>query len=119
MQQYKGLCQVIAIYAINNFSVYRILKIYSEVSFNSYRYHTTNNFGRLIEEEGSEITFLINTLIFSTIGMHIGPSGFLKADVLEVMFNIDKTIPKELIIVEKICAKLVVSRCINLDWSDY
>lgn len=115
MQQYKGLCQVIAIHVINNFTLHRILNVYNGVSFNSYKYHTTNNFGRLIEEEGSEITSIINTLIFSTISMHIGLIGFLEADVLEVMFNIDKRIPEGLVIVEKICAKLVFGRYIDLD----
>lgn len=89
------------------------------VSSNSYKYHTTNNFERLIEKEGMKITSIITTLILTTIGIHIGPTGFLQAGAPEVVFDTNRRILEGLVIIEKICAKLIFGRCVGLDWGDY
>lgn len=110
MQQYKSFCQVIIIHAINNFTIYKIFYIYSRISFNKYKYHTTNNFERLIEEESLKITFIIKTLILTIIGICIGPTRISEADAPEVIFDTDGKIQERLVIIEKICAKLIFSR---------
>ena len=115
MRQYKGSRRVIAIWAINNFTVYRILNVRIGVSFDSYRHYITNNFEQLIEEKGLEIISIITTPILVTIGIHIGSTGFLEADVPEMVFNIDGKIVKRLVIVEGVCAKLIFSRCVGLN----
>lgn len=51
--------------------------------------------------------------------MHIGPTRFLKADALEIVFDIDRKFLEQLVIVEKICAKLIFSIYICLKWIDY
>lgn len=53
------------------------------------------------------------------IGMHIRFTGFLKASTPEVVFDINKKTLKRLIIIEKICVKLIFDRCVGLDWVDY
>lgn len=120
MQRYQNFYQVIAIWAINNFTTYRILNVRIGVSFDSYRHHITNNFQQLIEiKQGLKITSIITTSILITIGMHIRPTGFLKVRAPEVVFDISKKIPERLVIVEEICAKLIFSRCVDLDLCDY
>lgn len=51
--------------------------------------------------------------------MHIRPSRFLKASMLEKVLDINKKILEELVIVKKICAKLIFGRCVSLDWGDH
>lgn len=54
-----------------------------------------------------------------TIGIHIGPTGFLETGVPEVVFDTNRRILEGLVIIEKICTKLVFGRYISLDWDDY
>lgn len=89
--------------------MHKILHVYIEIFSNSYKHHITNNFEQLIEKKGLEIISIITTPILTIISMHIGPTRFLKAGVPEVVFNTDKKILKELVIVEEICAKLIFS----------
>ena len=115
MRQCKGPCRVIAIWAINNFTAHNVLNVRIGVSSDSYKYHTTNNFKQLIEKKGSEITSIITIPILITIGIYIGPTEFLESGTPEVVFDIDKKILERLVIVEKICAKLIFGRYISLD----
>lgn len=120
MQQYKSLYQVFAIWAINNFIAHKIFYVRIGISSDSYKYHTTNNFEQLIEEEeGSEIMFIIITSILRIIDMHIRPIGFLKAVAPKVLFDTDGKILEGLVIVEEICAKLIFGRSVSLDLGDY
>lgn len=73
----------------------------------------------MIEKEGLEIISIITTLILITIGIHIRLTRFFEAGAPEVVFDTDKKILKMLVIVEKIYAKLILSRYISLDCDDY
>lgn len=99
--------------------MYQIFNVRIGVSFDSYRHHTTNNFERLIEKEGLEITSIIITPILTIIGMHIKQTRFLKPGAPEVVFDTDKRILDGLVIVEGIYAKLIFGRYLGLDWGDY
>lgn len=55
------------------------------------------------------------TPILTTIGMHIGPTRFLEAGMPKVMFDTDKKILEELVIVKEIHVKLIFGRCVGLD----
>lgn len=105
--------------AINNFTIYKIFNVYIGVFSDSYRHHTTNNFKWLIEKESLEIIFIITTLIFTIIILHIGPTKFLEAGMPEIIFYTNAKILEELVIVEKICAKLIFSRCVSLNYGDH
>lgn len=54
-----------------------------------------------------------------TIGIYIGLTRFFKVGAPEVMFDTNKKISKMLVIVKKIYAKLILSRYIGLNFSDY
>lgn len=114
MRQYKGPCQVIAIWAINNFTAHKALNVCIRVFSDSYKYYMTNNFERLIEEEGSKITSIITTPILTTISIHIGLIGFVKAKAPEMVFDTNKKILEELVIIKKICGKQIFAKCVGL-----
>lgn len=99
VRQYRGPHRIITIRAINNFTFHRILNSRVEVSSNSYRHQTTNNFEKLLEEEGVESISTIMISILISICMHIGPTGFLEDSASEVVFGIDGKIQGRLVIV--------------------
>ena len=119
MRLYQNSCQFIAIWAINNFTTYKVLNVCIKVSSNGYRYYITNDFERLIEQKGSEIISIIITPILTIIGMHIGPTGFLEVGMPEIVFDIDKKILEELVIIKEIFTKLIFGRCVGLNWDDH
>lgn len=51
--------------------------------------------------------------------MYIRLTGFLETGVPEVVFDTNRRILEGLVIVERICAKLIFGRCISLDWDDH
>lgn len=59
------------------------------------------------------------TLILTKIGQQIKPTRFLKASLFKIVLDIDEKILKKLVVIEKICAKLIFTRFIDLDWSDH
>lgn len=71
------------------------------------------------EKNGLEIISIITTLILTTIGIHIKSTRFLEVGVSEMVFNTDRKILEELVIIEKICTKLIFGRCVSLDWDNY
>lgn len=36
-----------------------------------------------------------------------------------MIFDIDRKILERLVIIQKICAKLIIGRCVGLDWGNY
>lgn len=46
-------------------------------------------------------------------------TGFSKSNLPELVFDIDKKILKKLVIIEKICKKLLFSLKIRLDWTNH
>lgn len=92
MQQYQGLCKIIAIWMINNFSAYRIFIACIAISSNNYKYQTTNNFEKLLTQKDNENTTIITTLILISISMHIGPTWFLEDGILKLVYDIDRKI---------------------------
>lgn len=99
--------------------MHKILNIYIGVFSDSYRHHITNNFKWLIEKESLKIIVIITTLILTIIILHIEPTKFLKAGMPEMIFYINTKILEELIIIEKICTKLIFSGCVSLNYDDY
>lgn len=96
-----------------------MLNVCIRVFFDSYRHYTTNNFERLIEKKSLKIIYIITNSILITIGIHIRSTRFLEANVFKIMFDIDKKILEKLVIIEKICAKLIFGRCVGLNWGNY
>lgn len=47
--------------------------------------------------------------------MYIKLTRFLEVNALKIMFDIDKKILEKLVIIKKICAKLIFSKYISLD----
>lgn len=100
--------------------MYKILNLYIWLSSNSYRHYTTNNIKRLIEEQKVlGITYIITTLILTIIDIYTRLTGYLETGALEVVFDTDGKILEQLVIVEEICAKLIFSQYVVLDWNDY
>lgn len=95
--------------------MYKIFNACIEISSNSYKYYITNNFEQLIKKKSLKIIFIIITPILTTIDMHIRLTEFLKADVPKIMFDIDKKVLKKLVIIKKICAKLIFDKCVSLN----
>ena len=90
VRRYKGPRRIIGIWAINYFTVHRILNAYIDVAFDDYKYHTINNFEKLRKEkDGSDNTSVITTSILLRIGMHIGSTGFLDDNAPDVVFSLD------------------------------
>lgn len=58
---------------------------------------------------------IITTPTIITISMYIRPTRFLEAGAPEVVFDTDGKILEELVIVERIYAKLIFSRCVSLN----
>lgn len=51
--------------------------------------------------------------------MYTRLTGYLETGALEVVFDTDGKILEQLIIVEEICAKLIFSQYVVLNWNDY
>ena len=95
MRRYKGPCRIIAVWAINYFTMHKILNTRISVAFDGYKHHITNNFENLLKEkDGSENTSVITTPILVKIGMHIGSTEFLDNGAPDVVFSSDKRIQK-------------------------
>lgn len=47
--------------------------------------------------------------------VHIRPTRFFKTSMPEMMFETDRKILEKLVIIEKICIKLIFGRYISLD----
>lgn len=99
LRQYQSPCKIIVIWAVNNFTIYKILTTHVRISSNNYRYQTINDFEKLLAKEDNENTAIITAPILISIYMHIGPSGFLKDGVLEVVYDINQRIYERLVIV--------------------
>ena len=50
VRKYRGVRKIIAIRAINNFTVHRLLNPRTGVMSDTFRYHTTNNWEKLIDQ---------------------------------------------------------------------
>lgn len=61
---------------------------------------------------------IITTLFLTIIDMHIRQTRFLETIISEVVFYIDEKILEKLVIIEKMYAKIIFSRCIGLDKGD-
>lgn len=99
VRRYRGARMVIAIRAINNLIAHRLLNARVGIPSDSYCYQTTNNFEKLIGQEGAEITSPITTPILLAIRMHIGPTRFLEDGAPKVEFDTDGTIRERLVVV--------------------
>ena len=51
VRRYKGPCRIIAVRAINYFTVHRILNARIGIASDGYKHHTTNNFEKLLKEK--------------------------------------------------------------------
>lgn len=51
VRRYKSLCQIIAIWAINYFTAYKIFNACMNVASNGYKLYTTNNFKKLLNKK--------------------------------------------------------------------
>ena len=56
----------------------------------SYRYQTTNNFEKLLDQKGMENIMIITTSIFLVFCMYIRPTRFLKDGAPNAKFDVDK-----------------------------
>lgn len=88
MQRYKNLYYIIAIYIINNFTNYKILNKCMKIASNSFRYYTTNNFEKLLEEKVDlEKTVIITILILVKIRIYIRSRKFLNANSSGLVYS--------------------------------
>lgn len=96
--------------------MFKLFNVLIRVSSNNYRYHTSNNFEQLIDKKGGlEFISIITNPILTTIGINIGQTGFFKASVSKVVFDKDRRILKGLVIIEKICAKLIFDKSFDFN----
>lgn len=101
MRKYRDARKIIAIQAINNFTVHRLLNPRAGVMSDTFCYHTTNNWEKLIDQEDEENTASIATPILTTICMYIRSTRFLEKRRPEIEYNADGAI---------------CGRCSGLDW---
>ncbi len=80
---------LIAIWAFNNITVYKLLTAHCGVPSNNYRHQTTKNFEKLLDLEGIENTLIINAPIFLVLHIHIEPTRFLEDGTLHAKFDTD------------------------------
>lgn len=69
---------LITIRALNNITAHKLLYFYYIVLFDNDHYQTMNNFNMLIVQKDHKNIFLITTLIFVVIRMHIEPIRLLE-----------------------------------------
>lgn len=68
-----------------------------------YRYQSTNDFEKLLEQEGIKNISKVATLILLTIGMYISPTRLLKVNPPNVEYDLEERLHEG---------------CIGVDWSD-
>lgn len=97
--QYQSPCKIIVIWVVNNFTAHRVFTAYIRIFSDNYRHQITNNFEKQLVEKDNKNIAIITAPIFISICMHIGPTGFLNNDVLEMVYRTDKRIHEGLFIV--------------------
>ena len=94
---------LIAIWALNHLTAYRLLTACRGVSLDSYRHQTTNYVEKFLDQESVKNTTMITVLIFLIFCMYIGPTRLLEDGAPNAKFDVD--------------GKLRL-RSTSLDWDD-
>ncbi len=80
---------LVAIRALNNITVHRLLTACCGVPSDSYRYQITNDFAKLLDLEGKENNSMITAPILLVLRIHIGPTRFLEDSAPNAEFDAD------------------------------
>lgn len=96
--------------------MYKIFNTYINICFNNYKYYIINNFEKLLEKKESlKSISTISTLILIMIDIYIKLTRFLNANILEILYNLNKKIKKRLVIIKRICKRLIFNSYISLN----
>lgn len=81
---------LVAFQALNNIIAHRLLIFCYGVSSDSYCYQSTNNFEKLLDQEGKKNFLIITAPIFLVFCMHIRPTRLLEDGTPNAECNVDK-----------------------------
>ncbi len=81
---------IVAIWALNNITAYKLLTTCYGMSSDSYRHQTTNNFEKLLDLKDAENTSMITAPIFQILRMHIGPTRLLEDSAPNTEFSANR-----------------------------
>lgn len=94
---------LVAIQVFKNITVHRLLITRHEVPLDSYHHQITNDFEKLLNQEGAKNSWMIFVPIFLVFCMHIRPTRLLKSGAPNTKFDVDGRLR---------------TRSISLDWDD-
>ncbi len=80
---------LVAIWAFNNITSYKLLIARCGLPSDSYYYQTTNNFEKHLDQKGVKNTLMITTLIFIIFCMYIRPTRILEDGISNAKFDAD------------------------------
>lgn len=78
---------LVALQALNNIITHRILFAHCGILSNSFQHQITDNFNKLIKQDGNKNTVKIATPILLVIKMHIGPTRLLEDGAIIVNYD--------------------------------
>lgn len=94
---------LVPLWALNNFTAYKLLTAYHGVLSDNYRYQTTSNSEKLLDFEGVENSLMITGPIFQVFYIYIEPTRLLRDNDFNSKFDVNKKLRPE---------------SIRLDWGD-